>query len=206
MKTILSTVRGWVVVGVILGSGGALGQTIRYSVNGGGCTALGFEMTRPIAWTASCQDGLIDGIGVLTYMQLQNIAENTSREHEKILYIKGIRSGVLLNISDPNMRGAMNVTNEYTLYMSLYKAGERIGRSNLRISSDNIQSGLSKAKVLFDQAEAQGIPTQQWAGIEKTVRDWFTNARMTSEVFGASRAVNTPADDPKVFGRSARGG
>jgi hypothetical protein len=189
----------------------AYGQA-RQSINNN-CSALGNAANVPVAWSAACRDGLADGLGIYSFTQPREQVKDTSRWHQKVLMLNGERNGVALGIRDSNMIGDLYVGSWPILRVSLFKDGGVFdGKTYDQLSATTLQTGLASARSLFAIAQSQNIPTQPWAEIEKTMRDWFANRSVSAEAFGAASAGRAPAgaasaaDDPKVFGRSARGG
>lgn len=171
MKTILSTVRGWVVVGVILGSGGAFAQMTDITDTNGCKIKLhayqvqnikndisrGFGITLH-RWDGDCKNGYASGVGVLVGFLTDRRFHSVERGNRV--------NGALLN-------------------------GAHVGSDYLTYGHDG-QFRRGGQVVKTDKIPA-------WAQASLAVP-------LSSESTRQSSAPQNQADDPKVFGRSARGG
>ena len=171
MKTILSAVRGWVVVGVVLGSGVAFAQMVEV-IDTNGCKLklhphqaeyLKNNITRGSGlashrWDGNCKNGYASGSGVLV--------------------------GFFTN-------GEFASVNRGTRVSGAWINGSQVGDDHLHYGHDGqLRRG---GQVLA------GDKIPAWAQASLAVP-------LSSQTARQSPSNQSQADDPKVFGRGARGG
>ena len=214
MKNLLSTVRGWVVVGVILGSGGAWGQSnaaVFKSFNTDKGCELGMEVrgsaNRNYTWSGECRDGKVWGSGVLTY--------ETYDSYGKKWETRWAEAGQF----DREGRQSANwmVVNRINkiIGFSPFQNGERKGIRFLSQASK--PETLAGAKEYLNDWTGGRAETMVPFLLTAATAYFEDRANFYSGDFAKSSSTNNPnsnanspqensADDPKVFGRSARGG
>lgn len=172
MKTILSTVRAWVVVGVILGSGGAWGQELVEVIDTNGCKLKLYPhqaqyLNNNIArgsglashrWDGDCKNGYASGLGVL---------------------VGFLTNGELYSVARGNRANGA------------WLNGAQVG-------SDYLHYGHSDGQLRRSGQVLAGDKIPAWAQASLAVP-------LSSRPTRQSPASQNQADDPKVFGRSARG-
>jgi hypothetical protein len=201
MKNILSTVRGWVVVGVVLGSG------VAWAFYPEVCTIPGTD--------GNCK--------VNAFINGENSVDKDAKTCNKLL--KSEYQGTCVNGS---MQGIALIKRAHqggvTHYLGKFEQGVS---AELIIDYDNSLIGVrdnraSSGCVYFGGRFANVEPWDARATSEKCIaaKNLLGNEFMTDETFKAiqngtyrllnqvSKPSNTSSqrDDPKVFGRSARGG
>lgn len=210
MKTIFTTVRGWVLVGVVLGSGGAWGHQHEVDVtSSNGCK---FKIIPPYAkvirgtpkWKGDCVNGYQEGAGV----QLMYFSDYLLFEHG--IWTQGRQIGIVISLTK-NSKPNYALTN--------YR---QPGIQGLPNSIDFLKMNLQQRKESIDKMLARSGGTQGLNGDEilqiineLTAMKNGGTPELAFEKYAASTGVRSynsisqstnGQDDPKVFGRSARGG
>ena len=221
MKTILCTLRCWVSLGIILlGINGGLahaqfGTETKPFKTSNNCTVFRHSEAvsasiRAINWNGECKKGKIQGAGVLL-SEFQSRADNQWMPVAEIGYWdNGAHIGMYLS--------AYCVENNKPDCITLYKV-DRSGSSGIRFardtqkrpkyhSSTDIEMMVSTMKVF--EADISGLPTANTTELLDLMKAWSKDPEMTLTAFanfklGTTRGAPKAADDPKVFGRNARG-
>lgn len=223
MKTILSTVRGWVLVGVVLGSGGAWGQetgeTTLTAKNG--CKLIHtipshllsrFKaiQLRNVAPASKCNNGYFEGTILYgyetTFIQTGTSNFNKVPQVQASIMQGGRSNGIYLRFTTSrraNLGGGQTFWSfekdhsSYSLQKSIDLIQEDGSKSNHLAYATNVNF-LSEILKIWD------------ADPDKFIQE-YTNDASGSTIAYTFKATAPPVqpprgDDPKVFGRSARGG
>ncbi len=160
----------------------------------------------PYKWTGSCEDGFASGVGVYSFGL-------TSTESDGLAYIKSLRlngkeSGVRWYVYQAKMLN--NNPSDPQIIIAISVDGQVGPRK--RFSTDiTLDRALLSANALFDEALQQNLPSMSRDQFLSDIKRWHQNPMQFATNAGGDSGANTPArstqpDDPKVFGRSARGG
>lgn len=218
MKKILSTVRGWVVVGVVLGSGVAWGQ-LRLETEPFTTTnnCIGYKQPnaapyRSIDWSAECKNRKLHGAGVLSY----EFQSNVDKLWKPVIVIGFMNEGVRIGISLQAACVENNKPECLTLIQTepsgmryLVPFARDIQKHPKSFSSTNVTEMIERMKAF--EADLKGEPTVKTVELLALMKTWSSDSEMTIDKFknfkpAYSLGGEVKGDDPKVFGRSARGG
>ena len=199
----------------LVSMGGAWGQTTavptaRQLRTAQGCIAIilsRFTITN-LSWDGACKEGLINGIGVLTYEYTRNTGSVIS-EARLTLADKGTPSGVSFDFASGNGNTGMLTYRTGSGYSSFAIEADRNDRYG---SSAFLDEKLKDAFGTFAQLNS---PTFSESDLRKLISAYQSSdvpsfdhgvAFLKTQLSQRNRrdvSMGQP-DDPKVFGRSAR--
>lgn len=206
MKNILSAMRGWVVVGVILASSGAWGQEVcTIPGSDGNCKVspfIGWEMRGDkyansckkfvkSEYQGTCTNGYLDGIALIKTKDIEGSITHYLSKFELGIPTKSILqyySGSILVRPD---------LNNFSIRPSCVYFGQLTGR----------YKGEDYRKSSKDCLLANELLGEEFLS-DETLKAINKGTFKLTETQQRSKSSNTSTqgDDPKVFGRGARGG
>lgn len=212
MKTILSAVRGWVVVGVILGSGVAWGQGDSKVELPNGCSFYFPSLSLFGTLTTSKAEGrCINGTAVGDWVYgSKAILKNGAvvKSVNAVNFVEGVSHGVhlslglelgLLTIVDPAKPSGVGYNFSFN-------------------SNDNSLLSINEINRMIDQAakfaREKGYPAANVGKLKELAKKWHADRSTFVAAWTSDESMTPPSnakqtngqDDPKVFGRGARGG
>lgn len=206
MKTILSTVRGWVVVGVVLGSGVAWGQEVcTIPGSDGNCKVsafIGWEMRGDkyansckklvkSEYQGTCTNGYLDGIALIKTKDTEGLITHYLSKFEQ-----GIPTKSILQYYTNSILVRRDL-NEFSIRPHCVFLGPLTGR----------YKGFDYRKTSKDCILASEHLGEEFLS-DETLKAINKGTFKLTETQQRSKSSNTSTqgDDPKVFGRGARGG
>lgn len=209
MKNILSVVRGWVVVGVVLGSGVAWagGESKIEAPNG---CVFNFQQFRGAGTVfktdGKCANGYATADWIFGYTSPGETAPNQSVLART--FIDGNSYGVHMNLG--TIRGGIFVTepsfNGHYYYESFAgKDGDLLPLIEMYQKIDRAAKIAQDKRLPVPNIQKYKNLVMSWRKDRNAfVEQWM--APMTNSENSPSDNKSSTRDDPKVFGRSARGG
>lgn len=217
-RLIRSALQAVVLLGV-LGVGGAWGQNAQNPEQfktDKGCTGFDWRSSksfRSIKWDGECKNGKLDGVGVLQYEFITQ-----SNEAVKSVFIgykqAGLTSGAYLvancvengkpmclsiGVATPDPQKSYSIP--FSRNREKYPQGNPVDINKITETKVDVVN------------RSTGLPSLRLDDAEELLRTWVANSEMPLSTFinfrpkpsvRADMRSNTE-DDPKVFGRSARG-
>jgi len=160
-------------------------------------------LEEPLQWTGRCQDGLISGLGILSY-QFNSGSFGILRWHHKIRFLNGKEHGAGWYAPDPVLK--QNNDPNHLMILYLKRDGERLRRVVL-LPSNSLDISLQKAEEIANEAVSLGLPTMTADELKDDIRQWHQNpGQYTGGAKAAGGVAQRGTDDPKTLGRGMRGG
>ena len=194
----------------VLGAGGAWGQAIQIQTlkTDSGCSLLlaaGTTVEQPVQWTGSCENGLAANVGILSYQFDAGPVRGKVRWHVKAMFKNGKQIGVTWFVADPVLR-FQNTDGSKPMVLVIRRDGQEASRKALQ-PTDSLEQSFQTADAMINEAQSLGLPSMSADVLKNDIRQWYQNPNQyTGSSVASSRAAPLSSDDPKVFGRSARGG
>lgn len=183
----------------------AWGQTpIATLVTDGGCKALRRlnNAVPSFTWSGTCEGGLVSGIGIFSYQINSNGA--LIRIHSKALNVTGMETGAVWTVTDANIRRPDTVD---SLRLSIMEDGVRGAGVILSPTAESAASAVWGAQHVLDIAGEKKLRSMDANTLLADVRRWHENPiAFIRNISVPGTAQSSNPDDPKVRGRSARGG
>jgi hypothetical protein len=169
----------------------AVGQDFYSYITDKGCSVMikAPNVQTPLNWTGECKDGLAHGVGLLSY-QFESDGK-TLRWHVKGMRVSGKTEGLIWVLSDEKLRNTIPGLAR-SMVLSVEASGERVVQRKSIAPSDSVESALSQANAMLAEASRRNLLSVSTNVVEADIRQFL-------------QTIKT-ADDPKVRGRSARGG
>ena len=203
---------------MVLGSGVAWGQfrteTEPFTTTNN-CTGYKDPRVPPyrsINWSAGCKNNKIHGAGVLTFESLSR-NDNLWWPSVHIGFMnEGIRTGISIRVGCVENNKPECVSLVHTEVSGMHFIGQfaRDTQKRPRYLASSDVTAMTRLMKDFE-ADLKGAPTVNTGDLLALMKEWSSDPEMTLDKFknfkpAAYSGGETKGDDPKVFGRSARGG
>jgi hypothetical protein len=205
-----------------LGGSGAWGQEKQLTTvtTVSGCT-LSMEMTtgmRKLNWTGECKNNLLEGHGVLSYESSQTVTKDGRHLNWES---KWVNAGLMREGKPEGLWTSADKKSKGIIFTS-YRGGLTAGSMYFgdMTSDSNRKNTFGNVKTWLDEWSRGNLAAPRYAYLMAGLNAYYDNPNnFYSGNFSAPAAATvatspapTPAkqtsvaDDPKVFGRSMRGG